>query len=100
MDASCSRSLRTFCPQRVRFHKASKWNLHLFFVPLAYVQAYFEGYGPKYVEWLSDWSFNVVFGDPDEARNAAAAKSFGLPEILPKDIAVSASAPVRRLTLA
>lgn len=51
-------------------------------------QAYFEGFGPKYVEWLSDWSFNVVFGDAEEAKNAAAAKSFALPELLPHDVAV------------
>ncbi|CAM9930376.1 unnamed protein product, partial [Hapterophycus canaliculatus] len=50
------------------------------------VKAYFKGFGPKYVEWLSDWSFNVVFQDPEEAKKAAAAKSFGLPESLPKDI--------------
>ncbi|CAM9095482.1 unnamed protein product [Pylaiella littoralis] len=50
------------------------------------VKAYFEGFGPKYVEWLSDWSFNVVFGDTDEAKNAAAAKSFALPETLSKEI--------------
>ena len=40
------------------------------------------------MEWLSDWSFNVVFQDPEEAKNAAAAKSFGLPEVLPREIAV------------
>ena len=51
-------------------------------------QAYFHGFGPRYVEWLSDWSFNVVFQDPEEAKNAAAAKSFGLPEVLPREIAV------------
>eukprot|EP00752_Nemacystus_decipiens_P004560 g4162.t1 len=50
------------------------------------VKAYFEGFGPKYVEWLSDWSFNVVFDSPDEAKKAAASKSFALPEALSKEI--------------
>lgn len=52
------------------------------------VKAYFEGFSPKYVEWLSDWSFNVVFQDEEEAKKAAAAKSFALPEALPPDIRV------------
>lgn len=51
-------------------------------------QAYFDGFGPKYVEWLSDWSFNVVFDDAEGAKKAAAAKSFGLPDTLPKEIEV------------
>lgn len=52
------------------------------------VKAYFEGFGPKYVEWLSDWSFNVVFQDEEEAKKAAASKSFALPEALPQDLRV------------
>lgn len=59
----------------------------MFDVPAA-IQAYFKGFGPKYVEWLSDWSFNVVFENPDEAKQAAAAKSFGLPDALSKEIEV------------
>lgn len=51
-------------------------------------QAYFEGFGPKYVEWLTDWSFNVVFEDEEEARRAVASKSFALPESLPQGVRV------------
>lgn len=61
--------------------------VRVFHIPLSR-QAYFEGFGPKYVEWLSDWSFNVVFEDENEAKRAAASKSFALPEVLPQDVRV------------
>lgn len=41
------------------------------------------------MEWLSDWSFNVVFEDDDDAGKAMAAKSFALPNPLPASFRVS-----------
>ncbi|CAN0000548.1 unnamed protein product [Choristocarpus tenellus] len=51
-----------------------------------YPDAYFEGFGPRYVEWLSDWSFNVVFADEADAKAAFAATSFPLPSPLPTSV--------------
>lgn len=53
----------------------------------------FEGYGPTYIEWLSDLSCNVHFGDKFSARRALMNLSQSIPSPPPEDVLTEKSCP-------